>query len=493
MAVSKKKNQKRQPLIFSKKRWMIFGVILTFGTILRIINAQLAKITPFENQFIHTYFPKDQLNLLFRLPSIIFSIILGYLMVVVSLKYCKRRSIFPFIVLFLFSISPIQIILGSTVNLYIIFLLIASLVILMANRFTRKQLFFTIFSLVIVSTLVEVLLLKQPERSSINGSKIYLLVDYKTNKIQIYNNSFELKKTAQLPGIFLHEKQVNVGPDMPPLSLLIIHGFSQCNFDNGNKGLNIEKVYFDCQKGKYPFKQLNVDYVNGDKQLLSLTVFGKAIFINTNSLDWVVPRYRDTLDIEKRYGLFSIQASSLYFSSPPGYDIWGKVQQKPNSNWWSGVERITFIVGNEYEITYVNGTSPYIYKVYSFANEGLSWGAIQSTINLVTNISLDGQYILYSAISWLIILNIIYQIFKKNQYKKRGKILILCLLVLTFLYLFFVESPTILIVLSAVFLYTNSLSLTIPMSNANNKTFEIAIIILVILTSSLFTLPYISF
>lgn len=475
--------------LFPKKKQLLLCAILTLGSILRIVNASLVKLTPLENQLQHTYSLTNQSVLQFRLPSIIASFIFGYLITIISSRYNKSRSLFPFVIAFLFSISPTQIVLGSTINPYIWALLATASIILSRSFLSIKRLFSVLFIMIVSFVFIEFAFLQKQEYLPINGSSIHLLIDNKENTISIYDHSFRLLNTSKLTDIFLHQRQVSVGPDMSPLSLLIVHDFSHCNFDAGTNKLNLEMAYVRCKKRLYSYKQLNIDYKIKDKRLLSLSFFDKSIYININPLDWTVPMKDDGLNVDKRYSLFTIRASSLYLFSPPGFDIWGRIKKKTTTEWWSNVKRITFYVGNVYDIAHIDETPPYIHRLNFITNNGLSWSTVYSTINLITNVSYNNNDIIYLLIS---LLTIVYSVcgIVVGKLKKWEKSLIIALLTFLLVGSFFLLSMTVLIPLSIVFLYVNSMFLATILSNANKTRFELAIAILIVLISSLNALPY---
>lgn len=376
---------------------------------------------PLHSIFLHFWQMISFQPLWLRLPSLIASFFILYLIPILAVKITQKYKQFPFIFLFLFSLSHTQISLNMVARPYpfVSLLVIISLIIFLTMIENKKGDNKLLYQFVItnylaiqtdystgwlfVSYFVFFLIYYFLNRKNTHqvhyifkGLFFSALVSLSVLPLLLGNLKNSLKLEAHLADKFtitdtyihtnenvyiLFDKQINSLTYLDNKFIPIATRRLKTNPFPENKiwiGLNISPLSFlkINRLSVYSFNKINKD---GLKQTIFLNkeisptfdeinkysqkkyiVFpnkNSVSIINFNLFNWYAPFLDKSVSINTRYMLIGASFNSIYLNDPDGINIYGK-KDKPNKPWWYGIRRITvYSYDGGYNSYYLNGES----------------------------------------------------------------------------------------------------------------------------------------
>lgn len=356
-----------------------------------------------------------------RVPSLIASLLILYLIPILAVKLNSRYHIFPFIFLFLFSLSHTQISLNMVARPYpfVSLLVIISLIIFLTMIENKKrnnkllyQFVFTNFLAIqtdysagwlFVSYLVFFLIYYILNRKNTHqvhyifkGLLFSALVSLTVLPLLLGNLKNSLKLEAHLADKFtitdpyihtnknvyiLFDKQINSLTYLDNKFIPITARRLKTNPFPENRiwiGFNISPLSFlkINRLSVYLFNEINKDglaqtiYLNKEispsfdeinkysqKKYIVFPNKNSVSIINFNLFNWYAPFLDKSFSVNTRYILIRASFNSIYLNDPDGINIYGK-KDNPNKPWWYGIRRITvYPYDGGYNSYYLNGES----------------------------------------------------------------------------------------------------------------------------------------
>lgn len=462
--------------MLSQNKKLIYSIILLLGFFLRLINTIFGKVNTSEIRLMQTLFHTYELIFPFRFISLIFSIIIGIILIITIKKY-GGKDLFSILILFLFSISPNQILVGSTVNLFIYYFLISTLIILFLPRLSLKMIIAVIgvgfLSLFIIEYIVFT-------------NKIHLLIDKKMNSLTVFDNSFAMMKKYIFPNKYMNMNYYRVGPHIAPLSLLAIRELSHCTFDVKSAELNIQEIYSSCGATKNNHSsRFGIDYSVRQNRTFPMIFFGHLLYFNASLADWLDLHVQDQLESKNRYDLFTLDASSLYLFSPSGVGIRGMVPLKAEDAWWKGTRRILISMDKQGRmLDYSDGINLQMHQINTLRSNRREMNIFQF-LKLINNMPIQIADLIGITLIVFFLLSLFLVIPKPIN---------VFFIIFYFLsisaFLVFPVTISIVTLFSIVFLYSNALSISYCLHTRDSGWFEVGLIVVTLLLCVLVLLPY---